>query len=113
MRSLNPYETGSSAYQLLVEQPYESLILKQLGYQSAVHILLAILKTTKDPTGLTLQEVAILISLDGEDPSSCHPVLGVNLATVYKIKHFIIKPGLDFGKLGFLETLIIFTKLRL
>ena len=48
-------------------------------------ILLVVLKTSQYPSGLCLEELALLISLDGEHPSSGHIVLRLALPHVKEI----------------------------
>ena len=56
------------------------------------------------PSGRCPEEVALLVSLDGEHPSSGHTVLQFDLPHVKEIKNRNVKPGFvlkmfRFGKL--------------
>ena len=56
-------------------------------------ISLFVLKTSQFPSGLCLEEVALLVRLDGEHPSSCHTVLPFDLPQVNEIKNLVVNPG--------------------
>ena len=58
-----------------------------------LEILLPVLGTSKYPSGLCPEEVALLVSLDGEHPSSGHIVLLFGLPHVNEIKNLIVNPG--------------------
>ena len=68
-------------------------------------IFLAILEAAQDPSGLALLEFAILISFNCEHPPVCDEVLGLELADLDEVEDIIVKPGLDFSRLGFNEEL--------
>ena len=56
-------------------------------------ILLLVLGSSQYPSRLCFEEVALLVSIDGEHPSSGHRVLRFDLPHVNEIKNLIVKPG--------------------
>ena len=66
-------------------------------------MLLSVLKTPENPPSLTGLEVALHISLDSENPSSCYKVLPLvswKGSYVNQLIDFIVNPGCDLFLLG-------------
>ena len=55
-------------------------------------ILLLVLETSQYPSGLCPEEVALLVSLHGEHPSSGHIVLRFDLPHANEIKNLSVNP---------------------
>ena len=77
----------------------------QLTHNITVHILrLPLKRGCLEICGLCPEEVALLVSLDGEHPSSGHIVLRFDHPQINEIKNLIVNPGFllevfRFGKL--------------
>ena len=69
--------------------------------------LLFVLETSQYPSGLCLEEVALLVSLDGEHPSSSHIVLRFDLPHVNEIKNLIVKPGFVLKMFRFSKLFVV------
>ena len=63
--------------------------------------------SSEDPTSLGLQEVTVLVSLEGKDPATGDPIPDMTLSCVDQVEHFIVKPRFALEKLGFKELLLI------
>ena len=55
--------------------------------------LLFVLETSQCPSCFCLEEVTLLVRLDGEHPSSGHIISWDDLPGVNKIKNLVVNPG--------------------
>ena len=74
---------------------------------------LFVLETSQNPSCLAFVELAVLVTFDGEHPSSCDVVLVLRvLADVNDLVYIILFPGLNFVLLGLKEFLGILLDVR-
>ena len=65
------------------------------------------LKPRQYPSGLRPEEVALLIGLDEEYPSSGHTVLRFDLPQINEIKNLIVNPGFPLEMFRFSKLLVV------
>ena len=70
-------------------------------------ILLLVLETSQYPSSLRPEEVALLVSLDGEYPSSGHMVLRFDLPQINEIRNLIVNPGFPLEVFRFSKLLVV------
>ena len=70
-------------------------------------ILLLVLETSQYPSRLCPEDVALLVSLDGEHPLSGHTVLRFDLPQINEIKNLIVNPGFPLDVFRFSKLLVV------
>ena len=75
-------------------------------------ILLFVLEASKDPSGLALLEVPILVVLDGQNPAAGDKVLDLVLPHVNQDEDVVVGPRVILSLLGLHELMVILSDIR-
>ena len=75
-------------------------------------ILLFVQESLKNPSCLNLDKVAVLVPLDGENPSASNKAFAGYLPEIDQLKDIVVNPGLIFLEFSFKEVLDILLLIR-